>query len=84
MILLLKKLGHPVPLKPAGTRDLEYQQTIAQGWAIARTELAPRIPGALEYLDETQKLDGCAAGGAMRGRKVRARRAGRHLPWCCI
>jgi hypothetical protein len=84
MILLLKKLGHPVPLQPGNSRDKAYQKTIAQGWAIARTELAPRIPGALEYLDETQKLDGCAAGGAMRGRKVRARRAGRHLPWCCI
>ena len=84
MILLLKKLGHPAPLKPVDNRDREYQQTIAQGWAIARTELAPHIPGALKYLDETQKHDDGAAGGAMRGRKVRARRAGRHLPWCCI
>ena len=85
MILLLNKLGQPVPLKThINNRDREWAEAIDHGWAIARCELAPQIPGALEYLNEAHRFDGSTGGGAMRGRKVRARRAGRHLRWGCI
>jgi hypothetical protein len=84
MIRLLQNLGHPISLKAGcgSGHDASHQIAVAQGWAIARAELATRTPGAIKYLDETQKIDTSHMGGSKRGRKVRARRAGRHLPWC--